>query len=138
MSYTPQYLFKIAALASGSAALVNVEVDGTGNYTAPKWEYYPNSQELVLGDGTVRGGGWATAQWHWDVMTEVQRDWLRTFCPGQSAEVYIQTPMTDNAEALGIFYAVMIWPTLKEQHVATRRLDHLIRFQHLIYLGPGS
>jgi hypothetical protein len=33
MAFTPQTSYKIAAYASGSAGMVDVEVDGTGNYT---------------------------------------------------------------------------------------------------------
>jgi hypothetical protein len=84
-----------------------------------------------MGDGSVRGAGWATAEWSWDVMTRTQRDHLRAFIPAQSAEVWIQTKTFDSSDAYAVFRAMAIWPTDSEDADATRRVKFTIKFQKL-------
>ncbi len=131
MAFIPQTSYAIAAYASGSAAVQNVEADGSGNYAAPKFLWKPYTKPTVLGDGTVRGAGWAEVVWSWDVMTETQRNWLRAFCPAQSADVWIKTPTFDNSGAFVTYHAVMVWPTDSEERDAKRRVKFQIKFQRL-------
>jgi hypothetical protein len=131
MAFTPQQDFMIATYASGSAALTNLEVDGTGNYSAPKFSFKPYSQQIVMGDGTVRGAGWATAEWSWDVMTATQRAWLRQFIPAQSAELWIKTRTFDSPTTGLVFRAVGIWPIASEEQDVRRPVKFQITFQRL-------
>jgi hypothetical protein len=131
MPFVPQQLFCIAPYSSGSAALTNLEVDGSGTYSAPHFAYKPYSKLVNLGDGSVRGAGWATAVWHWDVLTETQRDWLRIYIPYQSAEVWIKTRTMDNTEEYKVFRGIAVWPTQEEEHDAHRRVRFEIKFQRL-------
>jgi hypothetical protein len=127
------YNYMISAGSSGSGALVNVENLSTP-VDPPKGLFHPYSQMLQLGDGTVRGGGWATATWSWKIITVAQRDQLRTFCPGASAVVYIQTRTMDSTDSYGIYQAVMVWPITTEDRDIGQyrpRPDFEIKFQRL-------
>jgi hypothetical protein len=97
----------------------------------PKSNYKPHSRYLDLGDGTVRGAGWAEAEWRWSVLpTRAQRDQLKAYCSGASAEVYIQTRTNDGEDAFDEFTAIMIWPEDEDKVYSTRR-DFVIRFRKL-------
>lgn len=133
MAFAPEQHFMIGPLTSGSAGMVNLEVTGdTNDYTAPHYVFKPYTKQITLGDGTVRGAGWTYAEWTWDVISQIQREWLRTFCTGQSSEVMIQMPTMDAIDSDKIFSAVMIWPIDSEQHDAHRRMQFVIKFQRMI------
>lgn len=99
---------------------------------------YPKSipmlyvEMLTLGDNTERGIGAPNVIWHWDKITDAERDQLRTFCTGASATVYIKSRSLDNTDAYVVYQAVMVWPSLKEERDATRRLNFDIEFRELI------
>jgi hypothetical protein len=131
MTFTPQQDFSICTFASGSGALQNLEVDGSGNYSAPRWTFKPSSKPVQLGDGSVRGAGWATAEWTWDIMTTTQRDWLRAFIPGQSAEVWIKTRTMDSITSGTVFRAIAVWPIESEERDVRRPVKFTIKFQRL-------
>lgn len=106
----------------------------------PKTTFKPYSQYLPLGSGAVRGGGWATAEWRYnasgdDYLTRAQRDQLKAFCTGASAEVYISTPVNDTADQFKTFRAIMIWPEEEVKDFTVRR-DFVIRFQRLVEVTP--
>ena len=101
----------------------------------PKSTFSPYSQDIRLGDGTVRGSGWATAIWSWAFLPRAARDQLRTFCPGKSAVVYIWTRTMDSSDVFGAYQAVMVWPTDSETRDFTRRTDFKIQFQRLVVLA---
>lgn len=132
MAYTPTKSFSICAYASGSAALQNMEVSGPPEYAAPMFTWVKYSKPIPLGDGTVRGAGWSTLILHWDVITNTQRDWLRAFCPNQSAEVYIRSMQLDNSMAYVTYRAVMVWPIQSETQDAHRRTSFDLKFQRMI------
>jgi len=130
--YTAAGSYALCAYASGSAALVNIEVTrDAALYSQPKFTYKPYSKQIVLGDGSVRGAGWAVASWSWDVMSRTQRDWLRAYCTGQSSDVWIRTKTLDSSDAYVVRRAVMIWPIDSEEHDVTRRTKFEIKFQNL-------
>lgn len=135
MPFIPQQSFMISTLASGSSALQNLEVDGSGNYAPPHYTFTLYTQPLPLGDGTVRGGGWTKIVWHWDILTPTQRDWLRTFCPLMSSEVFIKTIQYDAAESYYTYSAVMVWPIDKEVHDAHRRTNFDIEFHRMVRIA---
>jgi hypothetical protein len=131
MAFTPSEQYMICASASGSSALINVEVDGSGDYSAPKFAYKPYSKQVTNGAGVVMGQGWATADWIFEIITQKQRDWLRTFIPGQSAEVWIKTRTFDSNRSYAIFKAIAVWPVVSEEQDANRRMKFTLHFQRL-------
>ena len=75
----------------------------------PKWP-----TEIPLPSGQVRRMGFPTQIWHFGYLERAQRDQLRAFCTGKSAQVYIASELfeeeTEHAARSRIFRAVMIWP----------------------------
>ena len=101
----------------------------------PKSSYKPYSQPIELGNGTVRGAGWATAAWTWNAITRAERDKLRSFCSGASAEVYIRTRTNESTDNYKYFSAVMVWPA-DEAKDADLRLNFVIEFRRLVEVTP--
>lgn len=118
-------------VASGS--MVKLESLATP-VTYPKGFYRPYAEEKQLVSGLVRGVGYPVAIWQWDVIPRAERDMLRTFCPGQSANVYIRTKTLDSSDSYANFYAVMVWPIQDEQRDVQRRTTFKIEFRFLVSL----
>jgi hypothetical protein len=134
MAFIPQEEFAIAAYSTPMPTLVNLEVDESGLYAPPHYGYKPFSKPITNGAGLVIGMGWATAEWYWDVITQTQRDWLRTYIPGASAELWIRTRTHDNTQEYKNFRCVGVWPVDSEEHDVTRRVKFTIKFQRLTSL----
>ena len=100
--------FKIGSTLVGLALLV----DMTPSITPPDYEFLTAADVIDLADGTQRGIGAPAVSWHWEVLTDAQRDLLRAFCPSHSANVFIRTLEEDGSYVN--YSAVMIWP-LKEK-----------------------
>ena len=97
----------------------------------PHSDYFPYSGQDELQDGTVRGKGWPLAVWDHGIAPLEEREMLKTFCPGKSAEVYISTKMPDGT--FGEFAAVMIWPD--DRWWYSLRSGLVIAFQRLVAVG---
>lgn len=95
----------------------------------PSSEYEEFSQDIDLGSGAVRGGGWIKAYWHWDFLTQAQYTQLLTFCSGKSADVYIVTK-TDH-ETFVKYSAIMVRPS-KPARKDGKVLDITIEFRALV------
>lgn len=117
--------------------LVNLESLTTAVLPPPKSAFAEHSQVLTLGDGTVRGLGWATGEWRWGFLSRAQRDKLRTFCTGASATVYIRTRKNDTADAYDYYSTVMVWPTGQEDKQAGKRLDFVAQFQNVTLIATA-
>ncbi len=116
-------------LASGSMVrldLLTVPVD------PPKSTLQQYADKIKLVSGLYRGLGFPTATWIWATIPRNQRDQLRSFCPGQSAWVYIRTRTMDNSDSFATYYAVMLWPIQDEARDAERRMTLTIKFENLV------
>jgi hypothetical protein len=89
-----------------------------------------------LVSGQVRGIGFPQATWRWDVITVAERDKLRTFCTGVSANVYIRTRTMDTADSYAYFSAIMVWDVLEEERDSAHRLNLKINFVGLVPYTP--
>ena len=101
----------------------------------PKSAFMPYKEEQKLVSGLVRGQGYPNTVWIWSVIPREQRDMLRTFCPGKSANVYIRTTTMDSSDAFHTYSAVMVWPTQEEERDAQRRVNFKIQFQTMVYIS---
>lgn len=101
----------------------------------PKSDFNDFSEYLSLGNGTVRGAGWTTAEWRWTYLNRARRDEMKTFCPGASAEVFIRTRNNDTVDAYEYYTAVMVWP-IDEEKSYSQRMDFVVRFQNLEVYTP--
>ena len=130
---TPEY--KIGAVSGSMMLLSALVVSGsTVAVSPPKSTYMPYSSEQQLVSGLVRGVGYPVATWIWGVVTREERDALRSFCPGKSANVYIRTKTMDTSDSYVNYSAVMVWDTDNEQRDTQRRLEFKITFQTLVPL----
>ncbi len=93
--------FKIGATEVGMVTLDSLNIHAPQN--SPK--YF--SKGLDKADSMVQGAGWALETWAWAGMTTAQRNVLKSYCAGKSAEVFIRTLTPDNAYV--DYRAVMIW-----------------------------
>lgn len=124
---TPIYSYQIGTALGSMTNLESLTTPVSPPKSKPK--FY--EEALDLGDSTVRGGGRPSVVWHWDFLTQAQRDQLRTFCTGASANIYIKSRGLDSTSAYMCYSAVMIWP-IEEERVATKRLDFNIEFRNLV------
>lgn len=117
-------------LGTTYAGMTNVEELATP-LPPPRSTFKPYSQAVNLGNGRVRGNGCPVTEWRFGFLKQAQRDQLRTFCPGASAEVYIKTRQNDSADSYQVYTAVMVWPEEEEKR-AGRRLDFVVKFRNLV------
>ncbi len=102
----------------------------------PKTEYRPYAKTALLGDGSRRGLGYPVVIWNFGLLTQAQRDQLRSYCSsGPSANVFIRTRTDESDESEDIVYAayqaVMHWPE-QEDYDTTRRLDFRLEFRAMV------
>lgn len=93
---------------------------------APYWTYKDHSEELTLGNGSVRRVGYQLATWNWKILTKNQRDALKAIHTSGSGTAYIRTPI-DNL-TYDDFQAIMLWPE-EENREAERALDLMLTFR---------
>jgi len=98
---------------------------------APKSSYKRFATLVGLGDLSARGYGNPSSTWRWGFLTLAQRDQLKVFCPGASAQVYIRTKKRDATEAWANFLCWMIWPE-EEEVQAGDVLDVTILFRGMV------
>lgn len=125
--------YKIGLTSGSMIDLQSLTVSGSPiPVDPPKSTMMPYSDSITLISGLVRGLGYPTCTWMWSVIPRAQRDALRQFCPGQSANVYIRTKTMDNSDIYANYAAVMVWPTLEEERDATRRVNLKITFKTMV------
>ena len=133
---TVAYLASVALAAFTLVNLINVESLPTPVF-APKGTFIPFSQYRSLGNGTVRGLGWATATWIWGFQSVTQRDQLRLFCSlVASNDVFIRTRNNENTDEFAYYSGVMVWPA-EEEKQASKRLTFAIEFINLVEVTVG-
>lgn len=93
--------------------------------------HYAKREEL--GDGTIRGVGYLMAEWRWARLYTSELNVLRTYCPGESASVYIKT-LNRNGGWQG-FSATMIMPEVEPAYRADVYDDFVVIFTELIEVG---
>lgn len=105
----------------------------------PKGLFLPYSQPLDLADASVRGAGWATAEWDWGYITRAQRELLRAFWPAYPAvpvSLYtrVRTSINDNNDEFITFLGQALWPQAEAKD-ATRRRPFIVKFRALVDLS---
>jgi hypothetical protein len=134
----PTYSYAIGTLAGGTAGLTNVEtLLASPKGTFPPQGSYSPGTELRLGSLGTRWVGTPQAVWRWGFLSRTQRDALRAFCSGASAEVYITTRVNDLAGETGseteyrTYRALLLWPAEERREAQGRRVDFELRFNLL-------
>lgn len=131
----PRYSFEIGLTEEGMTNLENLAIP----IIPPAWSYTEYPLEIQLPNGKVRGMGFPQATWHWDALKADEREALRVFCSGKSAEVYIKTPINedDNGLSYSVFQGIMVWPAGENPTVQIYP-DFTIQFRHLIEIEQES
>ena len=88
------------------------------------------SQLLDLGDGSPRGMGWKRCYWRWAYIDVGDVQTLQTYCPGESATVYIKT--VGRSAGMEVYQALMVWPQVEPAEVSNIYEDFVIEFRKLI------
>lgn len=127
--------FMIGTYAGGTGGMVTL---ASLNIPMPKPIYRTAVSAIKLGDNSMRELGSPMVEWQFGFITQAQRDTLRTYCTGVSAQVYIKTPTTEKisgvSNAAQTFLAQMIWPApnTPESPEAGRRLQFNLLFKQLV------
>ena len=134
--------FLIAAKITGSnpddwttVESLLASVSGGITLRALEWEYQSYAEKVVLGNGQDLGRGYATARWSFGGLRPEQRENLRDFCTGLSAEVYIRTPTNETAAGVrtwGDFLAIAHWTEGPELVEVNHVSEPWIAFTHLV------
>ena len=111
-----------------TSSMTNVESLGTP-LDAPKSEYMPYARTVNLGDGGKRGVGFPVATWTFGILTLEQRDMLKTFCAGASAQVWIRTKLND--DVYDDFTATMLWVE-NETRWYVHKQNYQVLFRNLV------
>ena len=84
------------------------------------------SQFVELGNGIRLGQGWLRCFWHWDVLTETERNTLYAY----AGNVYVKT--LGNNGTYTTYYALMLWPEREPEHFADRVIDLTIELRQMV------
>ena len=116
-----KYEYAIGTTASNMEYLFKLDI------IPPLSNFKPYNQAVELGDGSIKGMGWQVAEWYWSFVSEEQRDLLKAYCPGLSAEVFIRT--LDDALDWRDYRALMIWPVEAEDRQVGASMKFQITFR---------
>ena len=127
--------FKIASQAGGVAGLATLASLGIPN---PHPIYRTGVSKAKLGNNAARVLGAPTVEWHWGFLQAAQRNTLRAYCTGGSADVFIHTVTVDEISGVSnvaqTFECQMWWPDPEqpEDPQTGRRLEFVLTFKQLV------
>ena len=108
---TPPTYFALGPYASGAGGMTKLAtlLNYYNKPNDPEWTFAPYAASQDTGAGSLKGMGFPTATAHWDGLYAVQREALRTICPGLSAHVFVNAWVNETASQ------VLVWHTFDEQ-----------------------
>ena len=124
--------FEIGTTEGG---LTNIE-QLTTPLPAPKSNFLPYARTVPLGNSGTRGLGNPIASWTFPILSIEEYSQLKTFCPGTSADIFIQTKIDDDTYA--VFSGKMIWPNEPQDRWYGVRRNFSVQFRQLIEIPEGS
>lgn len=99
--------------------------------SVPRAPFRDFADRVTASSGRVFGRGFPFCRWLFSRLTGAQREELKSFCAGESANVYIKTLAND--DVYHVYQAVMVWPQGEEREPAVRdRMELEILFTHLV------
>ncbi len=117
--------FKIGTSLVGMAYLGSL----TTPVPAPLVDPENWAETIPLESGADLAAGPASVTWRFPLLSQAQRDQLKTFCTGASATVYIRT--RTNSSTYANYQTIMRWPKT-EKHDHGWFLDTIIQFDFLV------
>ena len=127
--------FLIATLTAGNNPANWSKLGEILDGAEPDYAYKPFQEIIKLGDGSKKGRGYPSAQWSWHGISELDREVLRTFCAGLSADVYICTPTNETSGGDRVWInasATMNWMEADEEKNSDHTLDFQIEFTGMV------
>jgi len=124
--------FEIGTTSGSKATLASLGVPNPH----PVWK--DAQSKAKLGNNAARYLGSPQVEWQWGFLTAAQRDTLRTYCTGASADVFITTPTTNASGGISnvaVAYEAQMWwpsPEQPEDPMSGRRLNFVIVFKQLV------
>jgi len=98
----------------------------------PKSSYLPYARVNNKGNGGTRGIGSPVADWTFGILSIAEYNQLKTFCPGASADVYINTKLDD--DTFETFQGKMIWPNQPQDRWYAQRKSFTVTIRNLILI----
>lgn len=130
-----RYNFKIGTTLLG---MTNVE-ELTIPLQPPRYAFKDFQESVQTPSGISKGLGYPSATWYWGFLTNEQLLQLRTFCPGESATIFIQTFTNeveeDGDDELLVFTGVVHWP-VEQDRQAHKAIDFTLLFTNLVEIEP--
>jgi len=96
----------------------------------PRGDPMDYAKTVTLGDGTQRGVGWLRQSWHWDYLTEAQRNQLYNYI----GDVFVWTRKNDGN--FGLYTAELVWPDTEPEHYCNRVIDLTVELRKLVVYTP--
>lgn len=96
----------------------------------PKSNYLPYARVVNLGNSGKRGVGFPIAIWEFSLITLEERNQLKVFCAGASADIYIRTKLND--DSYEDFSATLIWPEGIEDRWFGEKKNFTLTFRGLV------
>lgn len=119
--------YKIGTSYEGLALVTSL---GTKEPRDPRGDPMEYSQPTTLGDGTIRNLGWLRQNWHFDILSESQRNALYALI----GDVYVYTRKNDGT--FGYFTGELVWPEKEPEHYSNFVKDLNIELRKLTVYTP--
>jgi hypothetical protein len=100
--------FGIGLTADSITSLEDLPEPIMRDSAAIQWQYLPYQISKRMGDGSMDEYGPPSIIWVVQLMNYDERNSLKSFCPGASADVFIHSPKAD--KTWGDFACTIIWP----------------------------
>jgi hypothetical protein len=97
-----------------------------------KTNFFPYAQRVIMASGVQIGRGFPRVEMTWKALTRAQRDILKTFQGGGTADVYVYIPTNDSNQAYANYKGKMAWPTTETWNAKDVIYDFTIAINHLI------
>lgn len=123
------------AIGTTEEGMTNIE-QLTTPLPVPKSAFLPYTRTVMLGSGATRGVGAPIASWTFPVLSIDEYSQLKTFCPGSSASIFIQTKIDNDTYA--VFSGDIIWPNEPQDRWYGVRRNFSVQFRNLVLIPEGS
>ncbi len=122
--------FRIGTTQANMTNIENLSVP----LPVPRAVFRDYAETVMAASGRAYGRGYPSCQWIFSLLTSEQRQQLKSFCSGASAQVYIRT--LNNNDVYADYQAIMHWPDEEERDASKRRdrLELTVTFTHLVQL----
>lgn len=105
---------------------------GTAIPECSKTNFYPFAVSSVMASGIQVGKGFPRVEMTWKALTRPQRDMLKTFYGGGTADVYVYVPTNESNQTYANYKGKMQWPVTETWNTRDNIYDFTVIINHLI------